>query len=105
MAMTEYESPHQKLREEFDVLLGRNNTIMREMPAYTVAQLFQLADAARRKHGVDIDEVRHEGDGRHVILMDDRSQAAVIGLDDPEDLGDLDVAMLDDRAIGGGIDV
>lgn len=104
--MSEYDSPHEKLRQEFEILMGRNNTVVREAPAYTVAQLYQLADGVRRKHGVEIAEVRDEGDGRYVILMDadGRDQAAVIGLDGSEDLADLDVAMLDDRRIGGGLD-
>lgn len=102
--MPEYDSPHEKLRQEFEVLMGRNNMTVRETPAYTVAQLYQLADNVRRKHGIEISEVRDEGDGRYVILMDveDRSQAAVIGLDSSEDLADLDISMLDDRRIVGG---
>lgn len=103
--MPEYDSPHEKLRQEFGVLLGRNNAIMRETPAYTIAQLFQLVDHERRKHGIEIDDVRDEGDGRYLILMDDESQAAAIGLDSADDLADIDAMMLDDRRVGGLADV
>lgn len=97
------ESPYEKLRREFEVLMGQNNTVMRETPAYTVAKLFQLVDHERRKHGLDINDVSDEGDGRYLIELeaDERTQAAVLGVEDPGDLEDLNLAMLDDRRIGG----
>lgn len=83
--------------------IGQNNRIMREMPAYTIGQLFQLVDAYRRKHDIDIAEVREDGDSYLLMLeggeIDD--MAAGIGIDDPDEVADLDVHMVDDRKMWG----
>ena len=103
--MREYDSPHEKLRSEFEILMGQNNTVLREMPAYTISQLFQLVDAYRRKHGVGLDEVREEDDGVYLLMLTNGEVsdeiASAVGIDDPARVGDLDVHMIDDRKMGG----
>lgn len=103
-----YDSPHEKIRQEFEILMGMNNTVMTELPAYTTAQLYQLADSQRRKHDVEITEVRDEGDGVYLLILSGGevdNQAAAIGADSPEHLEGVDAAMLDDRRIGRQYDV
>jgi len=101
LAVPEDESPYEKLRREFEILMGQNNTILRETPAYTIAQLYQLVDDVRQRHNVSLDDIRDEGEGRFLLMLEDGDQPAILGAESPEDLEDLNIAMLDDRRIGG----
>lgn len=101
--MPEYDSPYEKLRREYEILMGRNNEILRKTPAYTVCNLFQLADAYRRKHGLELDEVLEQDNGSYLILIEDgeaENQAAAIGIDAVEDAADNEAEMLDDTKLG-----
>lgn len=101
----DHDNPHEKLRHEFGILMGQNNTAVTKTPAYTVAVLFQEVDRVRRKHGVEIADVHQVDHGIRLLELDGGeidNQMAVIGLEDQSHLADLDdVAMLDDRKIGG----
>lgn len=99
--MPEYDSPYEKLRQEFEILMGMNNEPLTELPAYTIAQLYQLVDAYRRKHDVAIEEVRQEDNGVYLVMLGGGEITAAIGIDDPAQVEELDVLMLDDREIGG----
>lgn len=101
--MPEYDSPYEKLRQEFEILMGRNNEILRKTPAYTVCNLFQLADAYRRKHGLELDEVRVQDNGSYLVVIEGgetENQAAAIGIDHPEEAADNEAEMLDDTKLG-----
>ena len=101
----EYESPYEKLRQEFDVLMGMNNGIMTETPAYTTAVLYQEVDHVLRKDGADLVDVEEADHGIRVLELGEDGEsahAAVIGIDDPDHLAELDVAILDDRSFGRG---
>lgn len=74
------------LEEEMDLVLARHNELFSMDAALTVSQLFQLVDHYRLKHNVEIDEIRDEGDGLFMMIMQDGTRAAALGVDGPENL-------------------
>lgn len=84
--MSEDGPSFETLEEEFSIVVARHNELLSQYPALTVSQLYQLVDHYRIKHNVEIDEIRDEGAGLWMIVMEDGTRAAALGVDGPENL-------------------